>query len=48
MSALTIVLLAAGLCMGVAGMLVFAAAVRTGQFDDIEEAKYQLLREEDE
>ena len=48
MSALTIALLAGGLCMGVAGVLVFVAAARGGQFDEIEDAKYLLFREDDE
>ncbi len=48
MSTLTIVLLVGGLCMGVAGMLIFVAAARSGQFDDIEEVKYRMLREDEE
>jgi nitrogen fixation-related uncharacterized protein len=47
-TALTITLLAGGLCMGVAGILIFVAAVRGGQFDEIEEAKYLLFREDEE
>ncbi len=45
MSALTLGLLAAALSMGLAGALAFAWAARNGQFDDLEDVKYQLLRE---
>ena len=44
MTILTICLLAGALLMGLAGGLAFLLAVRTGQLDDVEEPKYQMLR----
>ncbi len=44
MMTLTFWLLMGGLCMGIAGGLAYVLAVRTGQLDDPEEAKYQMLR----
>ncbi len=44
MSTLTICLLLGALFMGAGGGLAFVLAVRTGQLDDIEEPKYQMLR----
>ena len=45
MTPLTIGLLAGGLCMAIAAGFIFAAAVRGGQLDDLEEVKFQMLRE---
>lgn len=44
MTTMTICLLAGALVMGLAGGLAYWLAARTGQLDDIEEAKYQMLR----
>jgi cbb3-type cytochrome oxidase maturation protein len=44
MTILTLCLLLGGLFMGLAGGLAYVLAVRTGQLDDPEEAKYQMLR----
>ncbi len=44
MTTLTICLLVGAIFMGLAGGLAYLLAVRTGQLDDVEEAKYQMLR----
>ncbi len=44
MTTLTFCLLVGGLCMGLAGGLAYVLAVRTGQLDDVEDIKYQMLR----
>lgn len=46
MSLMTLILLATAVLMAVSAGLVFAWAAGSGQFDDPEEAKYQMLREE--
>ena len=46
MTTLTICLIAGGLATAIAAALAFAAAVRSGQLDDLEETKFQMLREE--
>ncbi len=48
MTAMTLLLLGGALCMGTAGALIFVLAARSGQFDDLEDTKYQLLRENDD
>lgn len=48
MSALTLCLLAGGLCTATGAALAFAWAVRAGLLDEIEDVKFQLLREEDD
>lgn len=45
MTLMTALLLAVALLMGCAGALVFALAARKGQFDDLEDVKYRMLRE---
>ncbi len=47
MSALTLCLIAAGIATAVAAGLVFVAAVRSGQMDDLEETKFRILREDE-
>jgi hypothetical protein len=44
---LTIALLGGALLMAGSAGLVFILAVRRGQFDRIEDVKYQMLREEE-
>lgn len=46
MTALTICLIGGGLATAIAAALMFAAAVRSGQLDDLEETKFQMLRED--
>jgi len=46
MTAMTLCLIAGGLATAAAAALAFAAAVRSGQLDDLEETKFQMLREE--
>jgi len=36
------------LAAGLMGLLVFIYYLRKGQFDDIEDVKYQMFREEEE
>ena len=43
MTEMTIFLLVGALCMGVAGWLIFLAAMRTGQWDAMEDVKFQLF-----
>jgi len=40
---ITVMLFAAGICMGVAGAFFWAWGVRTGQFHDLEKTKDQLF-----
>jgi cbb3-type cytochrome oxidase maturation protein len=47
MTALTVCLIASGLATALAAALFFAGAVRSGQFDDLEEEKYRMLREDE-
>ncbi len=47
MSAMTLFLLVGGLFMGGGAALAFTWAVRAGHFDEIEDAKFQMMREED-
>ena len=42
------VLLAVALLLTVASVAVFMGATRTGQFEDVEEAKFTMLRAEEE
>ncbi len=39
----TVALFAAGICLGIAGALVWAWGVRSGQFRDLEKTKEQLF-----
>ena len=48
MSLLTLSLILGGLAMGLAAGLWFVAAVRAGQMDDLEDVKFQMLREEED
>ncbi len=47
MSLLTLSLILGGLAMGLSAGLWFVLAVRSGQLDDLEDVKFQLLREDD-
>ncbi len=40
-------LLIIAIFMGLVSVVAFCWAVKSGQFQDIEEAKYQMMREED-
>jgi len=40
--------IAVSVAMGLAGALVYIYYQRKGQFDDMEDVKYQLFREEEE
>ncbi len=46
MSLLTLALILGGLAMAAAGGFLFVAAVRSGQMDDLEDVKFQMLRED--
>jgi hypothetical protein len=46
-SATTLCLIAGGLCSAVAAALAFAAAVRAGHLDDLEETKFRMFREDE-
>ena len=46
MTALTLCLIAGAIASAVAAALVFAGMVRSGQLDDLEETKFQMLRED--
>ncbi|MDF1563643.1 MAG: cbb3-type cytochrome oxidase assembly protein CcoS [Deltaproteobacteria bacterium] len=46
MTLMTLILLASAVLMAAGAGLIFAWAARSGQFDDMEEAKYQMLRED--
>ncbi len=43
MMTITVMLFAAGICMGIAGACVWAWGVRSGQFHDLEKTKDQLF-----
>jgi cbb3-type cytochrome oxidase maturation protein len=45
-SVLTLCLILGGLAMGLAAGLVFVAAARSGQMDDLEDVKFQMLRKD--
>ncbi len=45
MDVMTLGLLVGALLMAIGGGLVFVAAVRSGQFDEIEDVKFELFRE---
>lgn len=40
--------LVSSIAMGLAGILIYIYYMRKGQFDNSEDVKYQLFREEDE
>ncbi len=42
-----VILIVLSLCLGAAAWLVFLWAVRGGEFDDVEGAKYRMLRDEE-
>lgn len=46
MSLLTLCLILGGLAMAAAAGFLFVAAVRSGQMDDLEDVKFQMLRED--
>lgn len=46
MTVLTMCLIAGGLASALAAAMAFVAAVRSGQLDDLEETKFQMLRED--
>jgi cbb3-type cytochrome oxidase maturation protein len=46
-TALTMCLIAAGLATATGAGLLFVWAVRSGQLDDLEDAKFRMLREDD-
>jgi cbb3-type cytochrome oxidase maturation protein len=48
MNLLTLSLILGGLAMGLGAGLWFAVAVRSGQLDDLEDVKFQMLREDDD
>lgn len=39
--------IASSLALGIAGLLVYLYYQRKGQFDDLEDVKYQMFREEE-
>ena len=47
MTLLTIGLIAGATLMAAAGGVLFVLAVKKGQFDDIEDTKFQILREDE-
>ncbi len=46
MSLTTLSLILGGIAMGLAAGLWFVVAVRSGQMDDLEDVKFQMLRED--
>jgi hypothetical protein len=46
MTALTLCLMAAGIATAIGAALFFVGAVRAGLMDDVEEAKFRMLRED--
>jgi cbb3-type cytochrome oxidase maturation protein len=44
---MTVCLIASGLVMAAGAAFFFVAAARSGQFDDMEEEKYRMLREDE-
>ncbi len=44
----TFFLIALGFVIGLAGWALFLWAVRSGQFDDVEAAKYRMLDDDDD
>jgi nitrogen fixation-related uncharacterized protein len=46
-TALTLCLILGGLCTAAAAGLAFAGLVRSGQLDDLDEAKFRMIREDD-
>jgi len=46
LSWLTLSLILGGLAFAAAAGFLFAAAVRSGQMDDLEDVKFQMLRED--
>lgn len=40
-------LIVSSIALGLSGMLVYVYYLRKGQFDDPEDVKYQMFREED-
>ena len=46
LSGLTLCLILGGLAFAAAAGFLFAAAARTGQLDDLEDVKFQMLRED--
>jgi nitrogen fixation-related uncharacterized protein len=47
-SLLTLALILGGLAMAAAAGFLFVGAVRSGQMDDLEDVKFQMLREDNE
>jgi cbb3-type cytochrome oxidase maturation protein len=45
---LTLALILGGLAMAAAAGFLFVAAVRSGQMDDLEDVKFQMLREDND
>lgn len=41
-------LITTSIAFGLSGMLVYIYYMRKGQFDDVEDIKYQMFREKDE
>lgn len=41
-------LIASSIAFGLAGILVYIYYLRKGQFDDVEDVKYQMFRDEEE
>ena len=41
-----IILIIVSLCLGTAAWLVFVWAVKRGEFDDVERAKYRMLEDD--
>lgn len=48
MTSLTIIMILISLALGVIFFILFLWGVKDGQFDDLEEAKYQMFREPEE
>jgi hypothetical protein len=47
-TALTLCLIASGICAATAAGLFFAGAVKAGLMEDLEDVKYRMLREDED
>lgn len=47
MTALTLCLIVGGLVLAASAAMAFAGAVRGGHLDDLEETKFQMIREKE-
>ncbi len=48
MTGMTLLLLLGAMCFGIAAWFIFLYAMRSGQWKDIEQIKYQLFEDQEE